>query len=455
MRTIEIRAQKYALIICSAQSMESSAAHMYWGSRLMWFGRNQKTKYSSRDKVLIEMYSTIGRTGCAKLLPTRSLYSIGARAGFLGLTNDKRHTPTQNDLEVIRANYKHRGGRRKCVQLLPHLTPSAISHQAEKLGVLQRGRKNWTDTENKLLRLNYASKGKNWCAQHLPDRTPNSIAVQAKNLGLAIDLQGTYFKTWQSRAATSKRGRSNPSAGERMKKLWKQGRISPSVITPERRQKHSDTMRAWHAQHGNPNKGKKLSSEIKLKMSAASRRMWGDPEFRAKMLTPERRERRRQASSENWIRSGRASENAYSRCSGGRRNDLGGMFFRSGWEANYARILNLLKEKNEIYHWEFEPDTFKFPVDARPFSYTPDFKVWCNDVDYYYVEIKGRMDEMSKLKLSFIEKFHPDVPILIIDPKAYKKLQEEFSSRIANWEFYSSRYIAKQNHMKTLLSTCP
>ncbi len=62
---------------------------------------------------------------------------------------------------------------------------------------------------------------------------------------------------------------------------------------------------------------------------------------------------------------------------------------------------------------------------------------------------------MSKLKLSFIEKFHPDVPILIIDPKAYKKLQEEFSSRIANWEFYSSRYIAKQNHMKTLLSTCP
>jgi hypothetical protein len=80
------------------------------------------------ENLLIEMYPKIGRAGCAKLLPGRTIVSIGARAGFLGLTNDKRHAPTPNEIEVIRANYLRRGGRKKCAQLLPHFTPSAISH---------------------------------------------------------------------------------------------------------------------------------------------------------------------------------------------------------------------------------------------------------------------------------------------------------------------------------------
>ncbi len=111
------------------------------------------------DNILIEMYPRIGRAGCAKLLPGRTIASIGARAGFLGLTNDKRHAPTLNEIKVIRDNYKQRGGRKKCAELLPHLTPSAISHIAQKSGVLQRGRKDWTDEEIELLRLNYSSKG--------------------------------------------------------------------------------------------------------------------------------------------------------------------------------------------------------------------------------------------------------------------------------------------------------
>jgi len=398
------------------------------------------------DKLLIAMYSTIGRSGCAKLLSSRTVASVGVRAGSLGLTNDKRHMATPEELEVVRANYPQRGGRGKCAQLLPHLTKCAISHLAEKIGCSATRPDQWTDEENHLLRLKYASKGKNWCAQRLAGRTPRSIVVQARKLGLAVDPNSNYFKDWQARAAASKRGRANPRFRELVKRLWKEGRIPRPVSTAERRQRQADRMRAWHAQYGNPNKGKTLSCEVKLKMSAASRRMWKDPEFAAKMRTPERRARRRQVSSENWIRSGRSNENAYSRCSRGRRGDLGGMFFRSGWEANYARILNMLIEQHKIYRWEYEPDTFKFPLDDRPQSYTPDFKVWDHDGgDYYYAEIKGWMDEKSRLKLQRMERFYPDVPIKVIGQREYKILQSEFSSQIEKWEFYSSRYIAKRN----------
>ena len=404
------------------------------------------------DNLLAKEYRTIGRVGCAKLLPGRSIAAVGARASFLGLTNDKRHMPTPAEREVIRTVYPQRGGRKKCAKLLPHLTPSAISHIAEKSGALQRRRKDWTDKEIRFLRRNYSHKGKNWCAQRLSGRTPNSIVVQARKLSLAVDPNSEYFKDWQARAAASKLGRPRPGARELLKSLRKEGRLPQPVQTPERRQRQSDMMRNRHAQYGNPNKGKSLSDETRRKMSAASLRMWKDPEFGAKMRTPERRAKRRQSSSENWIRSGRANENAYSRCRRGRRADLGEMFFRSGWEANYARILNLLKEENEIYHWVFEPNTLPFPVDRRPFSYTPDFMVWRRDDRDHcyveYVEIKGQMDDLSKLKHRHMEQFYPDVKIRVIEEPEYKNLQTVFSPRIEKWEFDSSRYIAKRKAMR-------
>ena len=56
------------------------------------------------------------------------------------------------------------------------------------------------------------------------------------------------------------------------------------------------------------------------------------------------------------------SGNAVSRPrgSGGRRDDLDGLFVRSSWEANYARYLNWLVKLGEIKGWEYEADTFAF-----------------------------------------------------------------------------------------------
>jgi hypothetical protein len=401
------------------------------------------------DDLLIANYAGVGCKGCAKLLPRRSSDSIRNRAGFLGLTNDKRHRITQEERDIIRLTYPQRGGRKKCAELLPHLSPCAISHHAERLGVLQRSVEQWTHEENEFLKRNFANKGTGWCAKQLRGRTPLAVTAQARKLGLAPDPSGEHFKEWQARAAASKRGRPKPGFRELVSRLRAEGKIPSPVHTPEWRSKQAETMRKWHHQHGNPNKGKKLSDEIKQKMSAASRRRWDDAEFRARMLTPERRETRAKNSREYWHRSGRANENAYSRCSGGCRADLEGKYFRSGWEANYARILNLQVERGEISRWEYEPDTFEFPVTDRPRSYTPDFKVWELSGRHRYDEIKGWMDQRSLIKHRRMEEFHPNVRIRIIDQKVYVRLQAVFSPIIAEWEFYSSRYVAKRKAVQT------
>ena len=83
------------------------------------------------------------------------------------------------------------------------------------------------------------------------------------------------------------------------------------------------------------------------------------------------------------------SKNAYQNSKGGKRVDLNNVYFRSRWEANYARYLNFLQKQKLIDKWEFEPDTFIFhEVQRGTRTYLPDFKVFIgNKIEYH--EIKG------------------------------------------------------------------
>lgn len=125
----------------------------------------------------------------------------------------------------------------------------------------------------------------------------------------------------------------------------------------------------------------------------------------------------------------------YSRGSQGRREDLDNVYFRSKWEANYARYLNLLKEKGQVFKWEFEPDTFWFEKIKRGVrSYTPDFKIWDKaDGEFYYVEVKGWMDAKSKTKLKRMKKYHPEVKLVLFDADDYKDLKK-WKRVIYGWE---------------------
>lgn len=126
--------------------------------------------------------------------------------------------------------------------------------------------------------------------------------------------------------------------------------------------------------------------------------------------------------------------NPYSRTRGGKRADLGGMFFRSAWEANYARYLNWLIEQGQLQAWEYEPVTFRFEgVSRGPYSYTPDFRLTEKDGRQHFHEIKGWMDGASKSRLRRMAKFYPDIQVSVIGSSEYRGIAN-WARMIPGWE---------------------
>lgn len=114
-------------------------------------------------------------------------------------------------------------------------------------------------------------------------------------------------------------------------------------------------------------------------------------------------------------------EKLYTSARGGVRSDLG-MYFRSTWEANFARIQNFLNKK-----WSYERDTFQL---EESMSYTPDFFV--EDENLYY-EIKGRWTEKAKRQLTLMSIKFPNVIVKVIDYVEYSKLKELYRHKV-QWE---------------------
>lgn len=110
-------------------------------------------------------------------------------------------------------------------------------------------------------------------------------------------------------------------------------------------------------------------------------------------------------------------------------------FFRSKWEANYARYLEFLKNNGDIKEWFHEPETFWFDGIKRGcVSYLPDFKVINNDFSIEYHEVKGWMDDRSKTKLNRMRIYHPEIKLVLINSKVYKDLDKKISKIIDGWE---------------------
>ena len=108
---------------------------------------------------------------------------------------------------------------------------------------------------------------------------------------------------------------------------------------------------------------------------------------------------------------------------GGFREDLG-HYVRSSWEANYARILILLK-----INYQYEPKTF----DLGKNTYTPDF--YLPETEEYY-EIKGYFPERDKQKLSLFKQLYPDIKLSLINKQEYLSLKEKYENLIPSWENY-------------------
>jgi hypothetical protein len=192
--------------------------------------------------------------------------------------------------------------------------------------------------------------------------------------------------------------------------------------------------RARIAANGHPRgmAGKKHSAESKLLMSVSTKAEWDG-------LTDERRDE----ISMSRI-SGRFEKyGTLAAASGGRGSwkagwrEVGGQrcFFRSRWEANYARYLEWLRTLGQIAKWEHEPHTFWFEGIKRGcVSYLPDFRVTNPGDTVEWHEVKGWMDDRSKTKLARMAKYHPKEKLVVVQQKLYREIELKVSSLIDGWE---------------------
>ena len=129
----------------------------------------------------------------------------------------------------------------------------------------------------------------------------------------------------------------------------------------------------------------------------------------------------------------------YSRGKGGKRDDLDNQYFRSRWEANYARYLNFLMEHKSpplIERWEYEADTFVFHKIMRGTrTYKPDFKVTLVDGRIEYHEVKGWDYPRGRTARKRMAKYYPTVHVILIDSDFFKALKRQgVPSMIPYWE---------------------
>lgn len=199
----------------------------------------------------------------------------------------------------------------------------------------------------------------------------------------------------------------------------------------ERSAARSETLRQRHAKNGHPMQGKRHTQEALVKISRASK-------AHQLMLSPEEKSARVIKAMKTKVRNGlnlsprvaRGSWKAGWREIGGKRN-----YYRSRWEANYARYLQWLKEHEQIVDWQHEPETFWFESIRRGVrSYKPDFRVWENNGRSDLHEVKGWMDSRSKTCLKRMAKYHPNERVILIDGHQYRAIRLKVMRLIADWE---------------------
>lgn len=288
----------------------------------------------------------------------------------------------------------------------------------------------WTKEQEQWLIDNYPTVGKKASCEHL-NKSDASIRQKTSRLGLKQDRSSSFFKDWQERAGNSKIGKKRPAQALVMKKLHQEGKLK---ITEEGKIQLSIKIKERFRERGHPRGalGMRHTPESLALMSISSKKMWKDKD--CYMNTDEYR----QMLSDRQMKARHSGKipNGYSRGNSGKREDINGIYFRSMWEANYARYLNFLLEKKIIYKWEFEPDRFIFHEVRRGIrSYCPDFKIWeAKDAEPYYVEVKGYMDDKSKTRHARMDKYYPEIKIIMFMQKDYKELKEKLSRLIPGWE---------------------
>lgn len=194
----------------------------------------------------------------------------------------------------------------------------------------------------------------------------------------------------------------------------------------------SERMQEWHTENEHPRGmlGKQHSDETKAHLSETSTAHWES------LTVDEQAEHVLKGLKTRAANGTLANPRQKTTWKQGWREVAGRrIYFRSRWEANYARHLQLLKESAVIAEWEHEPETFWFEAIKRGVrSYLPDFRVTFPDGRIEYHEVKGYMDARSKTKLKRMAKYHPDVMLILIQADWFKKNNPIHRALLSDWE---------------------
>lgn len=243
----------------------------------------------------------------------------------------------------------------------------------------------FTDTSKRLSQKTCSSK----CARQwgVAKRKENGTYKRTKdqNKKMVVSLQKARREgRWKISEEKKKK------LSKQLKERWESGKmINDSRATCLERYgvEHWTQTEEWRKRASQIHKGKLVSLETRKKMSINAKRQ----------------------------------THRFSRCHGGLREDLG-IYFRSSWEANYARYMNHVG-----ITWEYESDTFEL---STGMTYTPDFKIGAKE----YVEIKGWLTTEAKEKLATFKKEFSDITIRLIQRKEYRELYKTYSKIIPFWE---------------------
>ena len=249
-----------------------------------------------------------------------------------------------------------------------------------------------------------------------------------------IDLAGLAKKLGRDKANVCRKARALGLTNQRRPRAEKIAPPKNKYKTIEDARKAIGLATARRiAENGHPRGalGMKHTVEAKEKMRAASVAAWRNPDS----VLNSSEHRQRLSDHIHALQAAGKMRSGYSRSRGGKRDDLGDVYFRSAWEANYARYLNFLASRGDIASWEYEPKTFTFDKIKRGTrSYTPDFRVVfpCGRCEWH--EVKGWMDQKSKTRLARFARYYPKENLVIVDSAWFKSANKTLPSLIPNWE---------------------
>jgi hypothetical protein len=282
---------------------------------------------------------------------------------------------------------------------------------------------------NRAYRLSITSHENDWTPE---EESAVREAYQTAEFGEELGLDALALKLGRHKTNISRKAR---SLG--LTDISRPLKREPKVRVPKIGQEGSEELRAHQsalakdriAKNGHPRGmlGKKHRAEARRVIGEKSAARWA-------ALTADERlalcdKMYRASAKRGPPQIARGSWKAGWREIGGKRN-----YYRSRWEANYARWLQFLKERGEIVDWEHEPQTFWFEKIMRGVrSYKPDFRVTEREQITWH-EVKGWMDSRSRTTLRRFAKYYPDEILYLVRLQPMKSLARNAGPMIEGWE---------------------